>query len=308
MLQTRPGPELIPPLPLRPAAPVPDDLPPVHVGSRFDAKQLRGRIQALLVAVGRADEQVRLLCQQARDRKIFMVLEDPSGKYFDSWSAFVTAPVPWGLGMPTDVIEALVKEHRDPKRQARLVLEGPQLLQSRNAPRKGRQAGPAAARGTPYTLQRLRRDRVDLLERVASGELTIQAAAELAGHRPPFTGVLVEPQAIARLIVSRLEPPQQQEVVHLVLHPQEITDPGHGQKSAYWEAYRQRTTPPEVLAQERAQAAAEKRAAKLASLVAYNKVRNAVRGEQRAAQRAQAAALGLPSLAAAGALVEDAAG
>ena len=117
-----------------------------------------------------------------------------------------------------------------------------------------------------YSLQRLKRDRPDLLEQVASGDLpSLQAVAELAGHRPPFSGVLVDPQNIARLIVSRLEPPQQEEVIDLVQHPERITDPEHG-KNPHWEAYRARTTPPEVLAQQRARKAAELLARRQASV------------------------------------------
>ena len=82
----------------------------------------------------------------------------------------------------------------------------------------------------------------------------------------------MEPQSIARLIVSRLEPEQQEEVIRLVQHPREIPDPGHG-TNPHWERYKARTTPPEVLAQQRAQAKAEKRAQRAAYEAAYRVVR-----------------------------------
>ena len=136
----------------------------------------------------------------------------------------------------------------------------------------------------------IERDRPDLLQRVASGELpSLQAAAELAGHRPPFSAVLVEPQSLARLIVSRLEPAQQREVLRLVQHPQEIPDPGHG-RNPHWDAYRARTTPPEVLAQQRAEAKAEKRAQRRAYEAAYRVVRQ----ERRKAARSGSPAGALP--------------
>jgi hypothetical protein len=290
MLESPPVPDLSPPTP---AAPLPD-LPRTRPGSRWDAKLLRQRIQSALQAADRVDEQVRLLCEQARSRRIYLVLEDPQGNYFQDWTSFVTAPIPWGLGMNPALIDELVKERRDPKRQARLVLEGPPLLQTRSAPRKGRtQPG---VRGLEYTLARLRRDRVDLLERVAAGELTIQAAAELAGHKPPIAGVLVEPAAIARLIVSRLDEPQQREVIRLVQHPQEIPDPLHG-TNAHWEAFLERTLGAEAVARKRTEAAAAKAAHKEAYKAAYRGRRQ----ELNAARSAQAAALGLPSLAVAAA-------
>jgi hypothetical protein len=288
MLETTTRPDLT----ITPAAPLPE-VPACRTGSHYDAKQLRAKIQQLLAAVDRAHDQVRLLCELARERQIHRMLEGPTGAYFRDFTEFCVAPQPWGLGLNEALIEELAKEHRDPKRQARLVLEGPLLLQTRSAPRKGRDAATVPSRGTPYSLQRLKRDRPDLLERVAAGELTIQAAAEQAGHRPPFTGVLVEPQSLARLIVSRLDDAQQRQVVHLVLHPREITDPEHGKPNPFWTAYRARTTPPEELARERERKArdlAARRAASQAARLDRNR-------EQRAARRAQATALGLPSLA-----------
>ena len=47
-----------------------------------------------------------------------------------------------------------------------------------------RGSGPAARdRGVTYTLRRLKRDRPDLLDRVAAGELSANAAAVAAGFR-----------------------------------------------------------------------------------------------------------------------------
>ncbi len=247
MLETPATPPVVP---STPAVPVPPAR--VRVGSHVDAKAMRSRIQQLLAGIDRADEQVRVLCQAARAAKIYMVLEDQRGKYFTSWSDFCVAPVPWGLGLDEGVLAEVAKEQADPKRQARRVLEGPLLLQTRAAPRKGR-ATRVPARGLEYSLQRLKRDRPDLLTKVATGELTIQAAAEQAGHRPPMAGVLVEPMSLARLVVSRLDEAQQRELLHLVQHPAEITDPGHG-TNAYWEAYLARTIGPEALARRRAEA------------------------------------------------------
>jgi len=285
MLETPTIPELTPP----PAAGVP--VPNVRAGSHVDAKAMRARIQQLLAGIDRADEQLSVLCQAARDRKIYMLLEDPRGRYFTSWSDFCVAPVPWGLGLHPAMVEEVVKEQRDPKRRARLALEGPLLLQTRAAPRKGRTAR-VPARGQEYSLQRLKRDRPDLLTRVATGELTIQAAAEQAGHRPPFTSVLVEPMAIARVVVSRLDEAQQRELLDLIRHPEQITDPGHG-TNPHWEAYLARTLGPEGLARRRAEAKRARAAERAAYEAAYREQRRATRG-------AQARALGLPSLAGAG--------
>jgi hypothetical protein len=223
---------------LRPGAtPLPDapELPRVRAGSHFDAKQLRARIQGVLAGVERAGDVLAALLEQAQARAIHLVLECPGGGYFRDFTEFATCPAPHGLGMAPALLEVLAREHADPRRRARLVLEGPQLLLSRAAPRKGRRG----VRGIEYSLQRLKRDRPDLLAKVAAGELTIQAAAEQAGHRPPFSAVLVEPMSIARLVVSRLDDAQQRELLDLVRHPEKIVDPAHG-KNPHWERYRAR--------------------------------------------------------------------
>jgi hypothetical protein len=114
-----------------------------------------------------------------------------------------------------------------------------------------------------------------------------------AGHRPPFTGVLVEPMSLARLIVSRLDEAQQCEFIDLVQHPEKITDPGHG-KDPHWEAYRARTTPPDVLAPARARAAQEKAAHRGAYMAAYDARRRAARAAGRALRRPPGYTVGPP--------------
>ena len=273
-----------PAAPLARPVPAARELPPVRAGNVPDAKALRTRLQTLLQGLERADEVLFRLVAQAQVNRIYLVLEDPRGRFFKDWTSFCTAPRPWGLGISQALVDELAREQRDPRRRARLTLEGPLLLQTRSAPRKGR-APASVTRGMEYSLQRLLRDRPDLLQRVASGELpSLQAAAELAGHRPPFSAVLVEPESLARLIVSRLEPAQQAEVIRLVQHPQEIPDPGHG-RNPHWERYKARTVPAEVLAQQRAQAKAERRAHRQAYEAAYNARRTAARRAQRGPQQ-----------------------
>lgn len=260
----------------RPAAPLPEP-PCVRPGSAYDAKRMRERILGLLAGLERAGDTLTTLLQTAREKAVYRMLTGPDGAYFPDWSSFCTCPAPWGLGLDAAALDALVREQRDPRRKARLVLEGPPLLRTRAGPRTGR----PGVRGLEYTLARLRRDRVDLLERVAAGALSIQAAAELAGHKPPITGVLVEPQSIARLVVSRLDDDGQREVIRLVQHPREIPDPGHG-RNPYWEGYKARTRSPEELSRSRARAQAAKTAHRKAYQAAYREQRKAARAARRA--------------------------
>src|SRR5262245_43578368 len=99
-----------------PAAPVPQ-LPVCRAGSISDAKALRARLQQLLVNLDRADTTLCLLAAQAREKKIYMLLETPTGAYFESWLQFATAPRPWGLGLDERMVGQLVEEYRDPKRR-----------------------------------------------------------------------------------------------------------------------------------------------------------------------------------------------
>ena len=58
-----------------------------------------------------------MLCQQAREKRVYLLLEDGRGRYFQDWTAFCVAPTPWGLGLDARLVEELVKEHADPKRR-----------------------------------------------------------------------------------------------------------------------------------------------------------------------------------------------
>jgi hypothetical protein len=292
MLAATTGPGLTPPTP---AAPLP--APPVRVGSYVDAKALRRKIQQLLAAIGRADEHVRCLCQTAREKQIYLLLEGPTGAYFRDWTEFVSAPVPWGLGLDAGLLEELARERSDPRRLARLALEGPLRLRPPGGQPGPRVAGAPRQRtsGSDYRLQRLKRDRPDLLRQLASGELpSVREAWHLAGLRSMEAGVLLDPQNVARLVVTRLTPAEQQEVLDLLQHPEQITPPRG--RCPHWVAYRARTVPPEVLARE-ARERAERRAAKQQRGLEYARERRAAAAAARQAQ----AAPGLPSLARAGA-------
>jgi hypothetical protein len=226
--------------------------------------------------VERADETLAVLAATAQEKRIFLVLEDERGRYFETWTDFCVAPVPWGLGLDQAMVARLVEEHRDPRRRARLVLEAPLLLRARGGvPGHASTRSPGAPsrrgrlNGADYLLQRLKRDFPELLERVADGTLpSIAAAAEQAGLKQRKLRVLANPMAVARLIVTTFDPSAQREVVDLVEHPERITAPP-GANSAAWKRYREATPPPVALARERAaprEAAAAGRRARDASL------------------------------------------
>ena len=208
--------------------------------------------------------------------------------------------------MDRGLVEELVKEHGDPKRRARLMLESDVVIRrqgvradrapTRDAPAAG--AAPdqrltAADRGTTYKLARLKRDHPAVLERLARGELpSVEAAWEAAGFRVAHLKVFLDPMNIARVVVTRLSPAEQREVVDLVQHPEKITAPPHGRASAAWRAFDAARTTPE----ERARREAEREAKRVAARAELDARRREDYAAAREAQRAQAAALGLPSL------------
>lgn len=245
MLTTPPAPP--PVLDVR-AGLLPHAPPPVRAGSRPDAKALRARLQALLQGLERADEVLLRLIDQAQANHIYLVLEDERGEFFPDWTAFATSPQPWGLGISEALVAELAREHVDPKRRARLVMNAPVVLRYQGLRHPGPDRPPPTPpnhRGNPgdYWLARLRRDHPELLEQVADGRLpSIAAAARLAGLVQPRVNVILTPMNVARLIVCHLDPDGQAELVDLVAHPERITAPA-GHHSPAWKAYTARRAP-----------------------------------------------------------------
>jgi hypothetical protein len=279
-----------------PAPAVPLPVSPVRAGSHYDAKRLRALIQEALRASDRLDDRVRVLCQTAREKAIYKMLQDPTGAYFASWSDFCTAPAPWGLGLHEGLLAEVAREQTDPKRRARLVLERPLLLRHRGGqsghlptrPQAGQDLGrpPAKRRpisGADYQLQRLKRDFPELLQQVADGTLpSIAAAAARAGLHRPKLRVLANPMAVARLVVVTFDAAGQREIVDLILDPRRITAPP-GAHSAAWKAYHAATTTPE----ERAREEAERTARRTATCERWEARRRASRtAEHQRARRA----------------------
>jgi hypothetical protein len=241
------------------------EVPPVRAGNVCDAKALRHRLQQLLAGLERADETLLRLVAQAQANRIHMVLEDEHGKFFRDWTSFATAPVPWGLGLSPALVEELAREHRDPARRARLVMDAPLVLRYRGgqpghlptrAPGGAPLDRPRTPRrrvlnGTDYVLQRLKRDHPALLRQVAEGALSVPQAAERAGLHRRMLRVWDSPMAFARAIVTTFDPPRQREVVDLVQHPERITAPP-GANNAAWKRYQQASTPPEDWARQQA--------------------------------------------------------
>jgi hypothetical protein len=119
-------------------------LPRVRPGSLADAKACRTRLQQLLAGLDRAGRVLDVLIAQAKANRIFLLLEDRQGNYFDSWEAFCTAAVPWGLGLPPALLDELVAERNDPRILARRVLAAPAQLAPHGLARSAYRTAPPA--------------------------------------------------------------------------------------------------------------------------------------------------------------------
>jgi hypothetical protein len=241
----------LPDVPDVPAIPLPPGLPRVRPGSVSDAKALRSQLLRLVGDVYRGGQVLDLLVAQARAKAIYLVLDGPDGAPFESWEAFCTAARPWGLGLPAALLDAVVAEARDIRALARRVLLGPVLL----APHGLTRAAQARERGltgetdetgettpalghaplvdprtgkvrkgasTIYLLHRLRRDRPDVLLRVAEGALTLTVARKLAGIVSRQVTVTANPEAFARAITAHLSESERAELLVLLRHPERI--------------------------------------------------------------------------------------
>ena len=197
----------------------------LRAGSRDDAKKARGILQALLGDAQRRSVYFETLLEAARVKHIYLLLEDAQGRPFPSWEQFVTAAVPWGLGVSAAAIELILTERDDHALRARLLAADAKPLLPQGKRHTRETAGTAArcAPGTSshYLVARLARDHPEYIERLRAGEFrSAHEAAVAAGIATPSFTLRLEPVAIARQLLKLARPLDVQRVVAL------LTDPG----------------------------------------------------------------------------------
>jgi hypothetical protein len=214
--------------------PTPSAAPPltrIRAGSRDDAMRVRATPQALLLTWARQSEYLEALVEAARAKGVHLLLEDAHGAPFPSWEAFCLERQPWGLGIPAEAVELIIKERSDPRAQARRVLadEAPGRL------RLGRQShrraardlagtkGPRPGTGKDYLLARLARDHRPVLEALERGEYpSVVAAARAAGILTKIVQLRPTPESYARSALATLDAAQLGRLVHYLTHPQDV--------------------------------------------------------------------------------------
>jgi len=169
---------------------------------------------------------------------------------FASFTAFVEAPAPFGLGYSIRQLRALLKlEHPDEKKSAvvrermdamRVEVErllGEEIPEARDWQRPTLADSNkddatnymAESNSAEYVVSRLKRDDPELAGRVINGEVTANAAARVKGWRKPRI-VVSSPERTAVSLRKHMPPEQLVELARL-LHPQHHADdkePGDG--------------------------------------------------------------------------------
>ncbi len=162
-------------------------------------------------------------------------LTDNHGQPFATFTAFVEAAQPGGLGTTAKELDKLLQlrhPHEDGKswsvKAPKLRRDVERLLKEQIAPvlpnGGDRRSAGFQLRGTKlvesdtaeHTVARLKRDDPTLAERVVSGEVSANAAAKEKGWRKPRV-VLTSPEAVARKLREHFTAEQLAELIALLL-------------------------------------------------------------------------------------------
>jgi hypothetical protein len=121
-----------------------------------------------------------------RDNEHWRELSDAKGVPFPSWEDFCRSSEPFGLGLATRQVEAVLTETDDKVTVAAVLARHGGDRKSEKAKKHQpdkRKVDPEYGNSRDYALARLRRDRPDLAARAEAGELSPHAAAIEAGFR-----------------------------------------------------------------------------------------------------------------------------
>ncbi len=173
-----------------------------------------------------------LLASIVEDR-LWEQLVNNSDRPFESFTAFVEAPEPGGLGVTTGELRKLL-DLRHPHEDTRPWLERAPWLRGEVRRLLAEEVRPSADQGRPgkggataFSLHdqrgtadaltaRLKRDDPDLAARVVAGEVTPNAAAREKGWRKPRV-VLTSPSSVAARIRQHFTAEETAELIRLLL-------------------------------------------------------------------------------------------
>lgn len=139
-------------------------------------------------------------------------------KEFSYFSDFIQADLPYGLRTEWKVIQYLIK----PYPKIELAVAKALTMESGSSGHiDSSLVDPEIPRvkktDKQQYLQRLERDRPDLLEKVNEGEMTVNKAIIEAGYRKPRIKMIVDPESVAKILKVKFNPVQIDELIRLLL-------------------------------------------------------------------------------------------
>jgi hypothetical protein len=167
------------------------------------------RIQLLQQAIThggqRAFDNVPSILQNVLKDKLWLEKSDRDGKRFQSFEAFATYPLWWGLDTTIDDLRVFCRKRAD---VLSMIDDALKPLAKAGRPTADNPDNVSInsdyGNGAHYTMRRLLRDRPDLADKVKAGELSANAAAIEAGFRQRTVAVGGKPETSANLIIRSL--------------------------------------------------------------------------------------------------------
>lgn len=177
-------------------------------GTQERAAWLRCRVQQLLQSANFDIINFDSLMDTIEEERAYEQLEAGDGNNFETFEQFCNTRHPYGLGSERSDIQLMLMNR---KLSASEIAENAKPLAKHGDIGNGRKSRPTIGRSTKYgscaeyIASRLKRDRPDLLEKVAEGTMTMNKAALLAGIRKEHFSVPRDIPSLAKALMRRLD-------------------------------------------------------------------------------------------------------
>lgn len=171
--------------------------------TRMWAAGIRTKLQVGLKEIRTEAHHLDFWASLTRDKEIYRLLDDGNGKFFTSYEDFCCCPYPWGLGYEKTDIERIIIERKQTQAADIAANAVPLMEHGTNQHKMGGHSNGMSSKThvstSSYVASRLKRERPDLIEKVASGEIkSMRAAAIQAGFVKKSVQLPADPKGIAR--------------------------------------------------------------------------------------------------------------
>lgn len=208
-------------------------------GSYPWSQALRLELQGLLHDSQSSAQRLHRLADAMEQHTGYAQLRDANGEAFASYADFCQAAEPFGLGLPLEAVARIVEQRLlaeragDRVRRAAAQTTGESLPRGNSRKRntdlkiaeRARQHGISDA--TQHVLDRLARERPDLLTQVQAGAISVRRAALAAGIAKTATiTVSLDPHKAARSLRRHFTPSELLTLIGLLNHESNIGESG----------------------------------------------------------------------------------